>query len=645
MTVPAGCPPVIDGHPQPAGPGSTASSPSTPAARTTAPTCWPRPSAPSSRLPGSTSFPAGRRARPRAAPADCRVGLDPARRREPRPRRPRGAARRGRRATRDADILGPKLREWPSLRAAARARRHDLRHRPPRDRARARRVRPGPARRRPRGARGQHRRHAGPPHGPRGSSAASTDQLPIFGNDIDFGWRAAAAGHTHADRPAGRGLPRRGRAPRHPAYAADRPAHALPGAPRGALHAAGQLPRRGRCRSRLVRLAFGTAAADARLPAGPVGRARRSTSWPRWSRSTPARASCSPPGAPDAATSVADHDRGTPPAGAVVAALPARARLRQRPRRRRDQPGRRRRRAPPGREARRAGEPRRARPRRRTTRTTSSARTPGCVARFLTNPVARRARPLFVVLALIGARDAFGSVVRRRAVAGPGRRRPTGGGCTSSRWHPLGQGTAVPAPAYVLPLALLATLLGGSPAPRSRRCCCSPCRSRCGVRGGSCASSAAWSTRAAPPRWLLALGRGRPTPWSRSSAAPGARAGSASSPSAAAAAVARARRARLRRPRAGPPLARRLADCALLLALGAGVRAAAVLVRASCSRWSWSAPAFAIAPRADARPLGLGTARRRARRWSRCCSPPGGSRRCSHGAGPGAAARRRPAAR
>ena len=29
-------------------------------------------------------------------------------------------------------------------------------------------------------------------------------QLPIFGNDIDFGWRAAAAGHTHADRPATR---------------------------------------------------------------------------------------------------------------------------------------------------------------------------------------------------------------------------------------------------------------------------------------------------------------------------------------------------------------------------------------------------------------------------------------------------------
>ncbi len=86
----------------------------------------------------------------------------------------------------------------------------------------------------------------------------------------------------------------------------------------------------------------------------------------------------------------------------------------------------------------------------------------GVVARFLTNPVAVLAA-LVVVLALVGARPAFGSL--------------SGGGLSPTpqeagdwwrlyleSWHPLGQGSAVPAPAYLLPLALLATLLGGSPA-------------------------------------------------------------------------------------------------------------------------------------------------------------------------------------
>ena len=85
----------------------------------------------------------------------------------------------------------------------------------------------------------------------------------------------------------------------------------------------------------------------------------------------------------------------------------------------------------------------------------------GLVARFLTNPVAVGVA-LFCVLALVGARDAFGSVA---------------GGALSpvpdqagdwwrlhlSGWHPIGQGTDVPAPAYLLPLAALATLLLGSP--------------------------------------------------------------------------------------------------------------------------------------------------------------------------------------
>ncbi len=85
----------------------------------------------------------------------------------------------------------------------------------------------------------------------------------------------------------------------------------------------------------------------------------------------------------------------------------------------------------------------------------------GAVARFLTNPVAI-AVAVFAVLALVGARAAFGPI------AGGGLSPvPAGAGdwwrLQVESWHPLGQGTAVPAPAYVLPLALLATLLGGSP--------------------------------------------------------------------------------------------------------------------------------------------------------------------------------------
>jgi hypothetical protein len=85
----------------------------------------------------------------------------------------------------------------------------------------------------------------------------------------------------------------------------------------------------------------------------------------------------------------------------------------------------------------------------------------GAVARFLTNPVAVLLT-LFVVLALVGAREAFGSV------SGGGLSPAPAAGSDWWRlhlesWHPLGLGTAVPAPAYVLPLAALASLLGGSP--------------------------------------------------------------------------------------------------------------------------------------------------------------------------------------
>ncbi|HEU5038279.1 MAG TPA: glycosyltransferase family 2 protein [Nocardioides sp.] len=86
----------------------------------------------------------------------------------------------------------------------------------------------------------------------------------------------------------------------------------------------------------------------------------------------------------------------------------------------------------------------------------------GWLVRFLTNPIAL-ALTLFVVAALVGARGALDPL------AGGGLS-PTPAGVSdwwhlyAETWHPLGTGTAVPAPAYLLPLALLATLLGGSPA-------------------------------------------------------------------------------------------------------------------------------------------------------------------------------------
>ncbi len=82
----------------------------------------------------------------------------------------------------------------------------------------------------------------------------------------------------------------------------------------------------------------------------------------------------------------------------------------------------------------------------------------GFVSRFFTNPVTL-AGLAFVVLALVGAREAFGTVVGGALAPTP---------ASASQWwqlylesvHPLGQGTAVPAPAYVLPLALVGSVLG-----------------------------------------------------------------------------------------------------------------------------------------------------------------------------------------
>jgi GT2 family glycosyltransferase len=84
----------------------------------------------------------------------------------------------------------------------------------------------------------------------------------------------------------------------------------------------------------------------------------------------------------------------------------------------------------------------------------------GIVARFLTSPVAL-GLAVFVLLVLFGAREAIGPVSGGGLSAAPDQARDLWRLYTDS-WHALGQGTAVPAPAYVLPLAILATLLGGS---------------------------------------------------------------------------------------------------------------------------------------------------------------------------------------
>ncbi len=86
----------------------------------------------------------------------------------------------------------------------------------------------------------------------------------------------------------------------------------------------------------------------------------------------------------------------------------------------------------------------------------------GAVARFFTNPVALLL-VLVVVALVVGASTAFGAVSGGALSPTP----DTAGSWWSlhyESWHELGFGTDVPAPPYVLPLALLATLLGPSAA-------------------------------------------------------------------------------------------------------------------------------------------------------------------------------------
>jgi GT2 family glycosyltransferase len=86
----------------------------------------------------------------------------------------------------------------------------------------------------------------------------------------------------------------------------------------------------------------------------------------------------------------------------------------------------------------------------------------GIVARFLTNPLAI-ALTVVVALSVFGAREAFGHVTGGGLAPAPTSAADLWRLWTES-WHALGTGTGVPAPAYTLPLALLGSLLGGSAA-------------------------------------------------------------------------------------------------------------------------------------------------------------------------------------
>lgn len=83
----------------------------------------------------------------------------------------------------------------------------------------------------------------------------------------------------------------------------------------------------------------------------------------------------------------------------------------------------------------------------------------GLVARFFTNPVAV-VLVLFGFLALLAGREAFGSITGGALSPVPASASDWWSLHVSS-WHPLGTGTDVPAPAYVLPFAVAATVLLG----------------------------------------------------------------------------------------------------------------------------------------------------------------------------------------
>ncbi len=292
------------------------------------------------------------------------------------------------------------------------------------------------------------------------------EELPIFGNDIDFGWRAALAGHRtlvvpqavvfHAEA-AHRGVRRTPLTGRHTHYQERRAALFTSLAnvsPRAfawqyvRLFLGSLLRVLGYLGVRSVGEALDELAAVLSVHGRPrqLLAARRERARRRETEPTDVRRLLAPPWLPyrhglDFVTDLAS------------AATNQAADVAERRRVARSQgvaPGT----GPAGREGRRGA-------------ATSSGEDDddayltdtGLVARFFTNPVAV-VLVLFGVLALLAGREAFGSITGGALSPVPS----TAGDwwhLHTAAWLPLGTGTDVPAPAYVLPFAVAASLLLG----------------------------------------------------------------------------------------------------------------------------------------------------------------------------------------
>ena len=218
------------------------------------------------------------------------------------------------------------------------------------------------------------------------SSAGSTRSCRSSATTSTSAGAPPRAGHRTVDRPAGRGLPRRGR-----------PTAAIRRTPLTGRHTALPGARGPRC---YMLLANAPAAAAVPASSGWSSARFSGCSATCWSArvgqaldelaalvslySRPRRIS-PPPGA-RAGSAGRGPGRRTAPAGPLVAALPPRPRLRQRPGRRGHQPGRGRRRAATGRGR---GAPPHAQPRRPVVRRRGRlGEDTGAVARFVTSPLA-----------------------------------------------------------------------------------------------------------------------------------------------------------------------------------------------------------------------------------------------------------------
>ena len=361
----------------------------------------------------------------------------------------------------DADVLGPKLREWPSLKRllelgvtiSGTGRRETGLERGEYDQGQHDEIRTVLA---VNTAGMLVRRRVLEKLG------GFDDQLPIFGNDLDFGWRAATAGHKtvivpqavvfHAEA-AHRGVRRTPLTGRHTHYQerraalytllANSPARSLPF--QLVRLGVGTLLRMvGFLLVRSVGQALDELAALVSLYGSPreIHAARRARKGRQVAEPDDVRSLLAPTWLP--------YRHGLDFVGDVLNALTNQASdVAERRRAAKDA----------------AAPPSLTPPRPATTDDDMLGEDTGVVARFLTNPVAV-ALALFVVLAVVGAREAFGSIA--------------GGGLSPvpvdagdwwrlhiDSWHPLGQGTAVPPMPYVLPLAILGSLLGGAGAALS----------------------------------------------------------------------------------------------------------------------------------------------------------------------------------